>query len=66
MPSLNDVKKPAPLVYIGPERRMKAELSAIRVSTQSGRVVTAARIVQGLIDRYLDIYLDEITARSTK
>ena len=64
MPSHEFSKKPAPLVYIGPDRRMKTEQAAMKASPVFGRVMTSAKIVQGLIDRYLDVYLDEITAKA--
>lgn len=64
MPTDTDARSPSPIVYIGPARRMKTELCAVRLTHSSGRVVSATRIVQGLIDRYLDIYIEELAAQS--
>jgi hypothetical protein len=64
MPSVTDAQNPAPIVYIGPVRRMKTEDCAVRLTQSSGRVVSATKIVQGLIDRYLDIYTEELAAQS--
>jgi len=66
MPSLENDKKLAPLVYIGPARRVKTEQAAMSVGSAFGRVMTSSKLIQGLIDRYLDIYVNEITARKTK
>ncbi len=64
MPTVSDAQTPAPIVYIGPVRRMKTESCAVRLTQSSGRVVSATKIVQGLIDRYLDIYTEELAAQS--
>ncbi|EJL93105.1 hypothetical protein PMI17_00374 [Pantoea sp. GM01] len=64
MPSVTDAQNPAPIVYIGLVRRMKTESCAVRLTQSSGRVVSASKIVQGLIDRYLDIYTEELAAQS--
>lgn len=64
MPSDKNARNPAPIVYIGPVRRMKTENCAVRLTYSSGRVVSATKIVQGLIDRYLDTYIEELAAQS--
>lgn len=66
MPSQENDKKLAPLVYIGPARRARTEQAAMSAGCVIGRVMTSSKIVQGLIDCYLDIYLNEITAHKTK
>jgi len=43
---------------------MKTEVCAVRLTHSSGRVVSATKIVQGLIDRYLDTYIEELAAHS--
>lgn len=35
------------------------------VGSAFGRVMTSSKLIQGLIDRYLDTYVNEITARKT-
>lgn len=65
MSSDKDARSPSPIVYIGPVRRMKTENCAVRLTHHSGRVVTASKIVQGLIDRYLDTYIEELSAQSS-
>lgn len=64
MPSEKNARSPAPIVYIGPVRRMKTEVCAVRLTHSSGRVVSASKIVQGLIDSYLDTYIEELAAHS--
>lgn len=64
MPSHNQSRSPAPIIYIGPARRSSLEGCAVKLTHASGRVISASKIVQGLIDTYLDVYLSELTDKS--
>lgn len=64
MPSHEKSHSPAPIIYIGPVRRTKLEGSAVKLTHASGRVISASKIVQGLIDTYLDEYVSGLTANS--
>lgn len=64
MPSHNQSRAPAPIIYIGPVRRNNLEGCAVKLTHSSGRVISASKIVQGLIDTYLDQYVTELTAKS--
>lgn len=61
MPSHNQSRSPAPIIYIGPARRSSLEGCAVKLTHASGRVISASKIVQGLIDTYLDVYVSELT-----
>lgn len=64
MPSHEKPHSPAPIIYIGPVRRKKLEGSAVKLTHSSGRVISASKIVQGLIDTYLDEYINGLTAEA--
>ncbi|CAH6383352.1 hypothetical protein DAPPPG734_25265 (plasmid) [Pantoea agglomerans] len=64
MPSHNQSRSPAPIIYIGPVRRSSLEGCAVKLTHASGRVISASKIVQGLIDTYLDVYVSELTDKS--
>lgn len=63
MPSQDQPRSPAPIIYIGPVRRKKLEGCAVKLTHSSGRVISASKIVQGLIDTYLDEYVSGLTAK---
>jgi hypothetical protein len=63
MPSFEKPHSPAPIIYIGPARRKTLESSAVTLTHSSGRVISASKIVQGLIDTYLDEYVSGLTGK---
>jgi hypothetical protein len=64
MPSHNQSRSPTPIIYIGPTRRNNLERCAVQLTHSSGRVISASKIVQGLIDTYLEVYVSELTAKT--
>lgn len=66
MSSYKQIRFPAPIVYIGPARRMKIESSAVALSHATGRIVSATKLVQHLIDACLDNYVAQLAAESAE